>query len=79
MRIIALYVMSKNGISEENLNKLVTHAEILPQEKQTVANLTHLGINVVVDVSMKKNDQIALLLIYIKYKNQFNFFFFSYM
>lgn len=53
MRIIALYVMSKNGISEENLNKLVTHAEILPQEKQTVANLAHLGINVVVDVSLK--------------------------
>lgn len=50
MRIIALYVMSKNGISEENLNKLVTHAEILPQEKQTVINLCHLGINVVVDV-----------------------------
>ncbi|XP_077298199.1 syntaxin-binding protein Rop isoform X2 [Arctopsyche grandis] len=54
MRIIALYVMSKNGISEENLNKLVTHAEILPQEKQTVANLTHLGINVVVDGNRKK-------------------------
>lgn len=54
MRIIALYVMSKNGISEENLNKLVTHAEILPQEKQTVVNLAHLGINVVVDVCCLK-------------------------
>lgn len=50
MRIIALYVMSKNGISDENLTKLVTHAQI--QEKQVIANLSHLGLNVIVDVSI---------------------------
>lgn len=48
MRIIALYVMSKNGISDENLTKLVTHAQI--QDKQTIANLQHLGVNVIVEV-----------------------------
>lgn len=51
MRIIALYIMSKNGISEENLNKLVTHAQLEPSDKQTLLNLANLGLNVVVDVS----------------------------
>lgn len=51
MRIIALYIMSKNGISEENLNKLVTHAQLEPADKQTLLNLANLGFNVVVDVS----------------------------
>ena len=50
MRIIALYIMSKNGISEENLNKLVTHAQLDPADKQTLLNLNNLGLNVVVDV-----------------------------
>lgn len=50
MRIIALYIMSKNGISEENLNKLVTHAQLEPSDKQTLLNLANLGLNVVVDV-----------------------------
>lgn len=50
MRIIALYVMTKNGISDENLTKLVTHAQI--QEKNVIQNLTHLGVNVTVDVSI---------------------------
>lgn len=52
MRIIALYVMSKNGISDENLTKLVTHAQI--QEKQVIANLSHLGLNVIVDGGNRK-------------------------
>lgn len=51
MRIILLYTLSKNGISEENLNKLVQHAQIQPHEKQAIVNLGNLGLNVVVDVS----------------------------
>lgn len=51
MRIIALYIMSKNGISEENLNKLVSHAQLEASDKQTLLNLANLGLNVVVDVS----------------------------
>ncbi|XP_019876480.1 protein ROP isoform X1 [Aethina tumida] len=47
MRIIALYAMTKNGITEENLSKLATHAQI--KEKQTIANLQLLGVNVIND------------------------------
>ena len=52
VRIIALYVMVKNGISEENFTKLATHAQIEQREREMVLNLTHLGINVISDVSI---------------------------
>lgn len=51
VRIIALYVMIKNGISEENLMKLFTHAQIGPKEQDMIRNLSNLGINIVSDVS----------------------------
>lgn len=54
MRIIMLYILSKNGISDENLNKLVQHAQILPTEKQSIINLANLGLNVVVDGNRRK-------------------------
>ncbi|KAK0172112.1 hypothetical protein PV328_005477 [Microctonus aethiopoides] len=46
LRIIALYVISKNGITEENLNRLVHHAQISADDKQTIMNMANLGINV---------------------------------
>ncbi|XP_017763904.1 PREDICTED: protein ROP isoform X1 [Eufriesea mexicana] len=49
LRIIALYVIGKNGISEENLNRLVHHAQISADDKQTIVNMANLGINIVVD------------------------------
>ncbi|XP_050296753.1 protein ROP isoform X1 [Anthonomus grandis grandis] len=52
MRIIALYAMTKNGITEENLQKLATHAQI--SQKQTIANLGFLGVNVINDGNRKK-------------------------
>lgn len=45
--------MIKNGISEENLNKLFTHAQIHPKEQEMVRNLSYLGVNVIADVSRK--------------------------
>ncbi|XP_015509236.1 protein ROP isoform X2 [Neodiprion pinetum] len=54
LRIIALYVISKNGITEENLNRLVHHAQISPDDKQTIVNMANLGINVVVEGNRKK-------------------------
>ncbi|KAK2574998.1 hypothetical protein KPH14_008753 [Odynerus spinipes] len=54
LRIIALYVISKNGINEENFNRLVNHAQISADDKQTIINMANLGINVVVDGNRKK-------------------------
>lgn len=51
VRIIALYCQIKNGISDENLTKLVTHAQIEPKERLMITNMQYLGVNVVSDVS----------------------------
>lgn len=53
--------MIKNGISEENLSKLFTHAQIEPREQEMIRNLNFLGVNVISDVSIN----IQRLLIYI--------------
>lgn len=53
IRIIALYVMTKNGMSEENLNKLFTHAQINIRDQDMVRNLCYVGVNVLLtDVSL---------------------------
>lgn len=43
--------MIKNGITEENLTKLFTHAQLSPKDQDMVRNLSHLGVNVIADVS----------------------------
>lgn len=59
MRVIGLYILSKNGISDETLAKLVQHAQLSPQDKQTIMNMANLGLNVVVDGNRKKIYQVA--------------------
>ena len=51
LRVILLYILTKNGVSNENLEKLLQHAQIPPTEKDTINNMAHLGINVIVEVS----------------------------
>lgn len=51
LRIVLLYILAKNGISSDNLEKLMQHAQIQPNEKQTIENLNMLGVNVVPEVS----------------------------
>lgn len=65
LRIISLYVISKNGISDENLNRLVHHAQISPDDKQTIVNIANLGINIVVDVSIYIYNTIFYFIVYI--------------
>ena len=43
--------MIKNGISEENLTKLFTHANLNKENQEMIRNLSFLGVNVVNDVS----------------------------
>jgi syntaxin-binding protein 1 len=51
VRVIALYVMIKNGIPEDNFSKLATHAQIEQGEREMILNLENLGINVISDVN----------------------------
>ena len=55
IRVIILYILHKQGIPEENLNKLVKHAQI-PQDKVgLIRNISKLGVTIVNDESKSQN------------------------
>lgn len=54
VRIIALYVMHRDGVPEEDRKRLYQHAKLGPPEMDAVNNLRHLGQDVTKDSKGKR-------------------------
>ena len=65
LRMIILYILNQNGISEEKLNKLLTHGNVEPF-RSIVTNLDKMGINVTNDV-VKLMSFVLKICIFVKF------------
>ena len=54
LRIILLYAIMKQGISEESMNKLMEHAKISSVGRNTIKNISNLDVPIVQDTGNKK-------------------------
>lgn len=51
LRLIMLFLLSKNGITEDNLQKLLHHAMIPDDKKQIILNLQNMGMTILQDAN----------------------------
>lgn len=51
MRLIILYILFMNGVSEDIFKELVQNAQLPPDNIQTIINLNKLGVTTIVDVN----------------------------
>lgn len=54
LRLIMLYILTRQGVSNEVLEKQLQHANIPLAEKPTITNLAFLGLNVTTDAGRKR-------------------------
>lgn len=56
LRLIMLFLLHKNGITEENLQKLLHHAMIPEDKKQMILNLQIMGLQILQDPNKRRKN-----------------------
>lgn len=54
LRLIMLFLLHKNGITEDNLQKLLHHAMIPDDKKQIILNLQNMGMTILQEANKVK-------------------------